>query len=79
VDFAAAVKEVTFSHVFASHTVRARQMVEPVAKASGLTIVQLPQPGSQFDGTPVVDATPSAVAARPLATASRAATRPVGG
>src|SRR5215510_3943989 len=49
-DFAAAVREIRFTHILASHTERARQMVEPVARSAGLPIVQLPRPGSTVDG-----------------------------
>ena len=46
---ARAVSEVRFTHVFSSHTTRARQMVEPVALARNLPVQQLPMPGTQRD------------------------------
>lgn len=63
---ARAVSEVSFSHVFSSHTTRAREMVEPVATARNLTVQQLPQPGVQADGAMVSDRTSSRAAIAPL-------------
>ena len=70
-DFARAVSEVRFTHVFSSHTTRARQMVEPAAHARGLPVQQLPQPGIQPDSTLVSDRTPSRAAIAPLIRALR--------
>jgi hypothetical protein len=65
------VSEVRFTHVFSSHTTRARQMVEPAAHARGLPVQQLPQPGIQPDSTLVSDRTSSRVAIGPLIRALR--------
>jgi hypothetical protein len=70
-DLARAVSEVRFTHVFSSHTTRARQMVEPAAHARGLPVQQLPQPGIQPDSTLVSDRTSSRVAIGPLIRALR--------
>ena len=48
---------VAFTHLFATHTTRTRQMVEAIAAAQVLPIVQLPVPGSILDGQPVTDQT----------------------
>lgn len=70
--FARAVSEVRFTHVFSSHTTRARQMVEPVALARNLAVQQLPGPGTQRDSVVVSDRTPSRDATGPLVKALRA-------
>jgi hypothetical protein len=70
-DLARAVSQVRFTHVFSSHTTRARQMVEPAAHARGLPVQQLPQPGIQPDSTLVSDRTSSRVAIGPLIRALR--------
>jgi hypothetical protein len=70
--FARAVSEVRFTHVFSSHTTRARQMVEPVALARTLPVQQLPAPGTRLDTTVVSDRTSSRVAIAPLVEALRA-------
>src|SRR5688500_17466438 len=44
--FAQTVRDVSFTHIFSSHTTRARQTVEPVAESTKLPIVQLPRPGT---------------------------------
>ena len=69
---ARAVSEVRFTHVFSSHTTRARQMVEPVALARNLPVQQLPMPGTQRDTMLVSDRTPSKDATGPLVQALRA-------
>jgi hypothetical protein len=69
--FAATVQTVFFSHVFSTHTTRARQTVEPAAVAHGLEVTPLPQPGSVLDGVPVTDSTPPKAAVRPLVEALR--------
>jgi hypothetical protein len=63
------LRSVRFTHVFTSHTTRARQTAEPIAAALGLSIVQLPQPGSVFDGKPVTDQTSRRAAIEPVAKA----------
>ena len=64
--FARAVSAVSFTHVFSSHTTRARQMVEPVAQAQKLVVRQVPALGEMIDGAAVSDATRSQVATAPL-------------
>lgn len=68
---ARAVSAVRFTHIFSSHTTRALQMVEPVALARNLPVLQLPRPGEQPDSTQVSDRTPSRVAIGPLVQALR--------
>jgi hypothetical protein len=70
-DLARAVSEVRFTHVFSSHTTRARQMVEPAAHARQLPVQQLPPPGIQADSTVVSDRTSSRTAIAPLIRALR--------
>jgi hypothetical protein len=65
--FAATVANVGFTHVFSSHTTRARQMVEPVAAARHLSVVQLPAPEDKT----VNDDTPARNAVQPLLKALR--------
>lgn len=60
---------VKFTHIFATHTTRTRQMVEGIASAHGLPIVQLPVPGSILDGQPVADQTSRRAPIEPIATA----------
>lgn len=62
-------RDITFTHVFASHTTRARQTAEPVAAFQKLQIVQLPRPGSMLDGQPVTDETTRQAAIAPIADA----------
>jgi phosphohistidine phosphatase SixA len=69
--FARTVRGVQFTHVFSSHTTRARQMVEPVARDRNLPIRQLPQPGSRLDTVTVSDRTTSRAAIAPLLGALR--------
>src|SRR5262245_50432241 len=59
-------RDIRFTHVFASHTTRARQAAEPVAAAQKLQIVQLPTPGSMFDGQAVSDSTSRQAAIEPI-------------
>ena len=66
---APSLQNVKFTHVFATHTMRARQTVEGIATAHGLPVAQLPAPGSLLDGQPVDEATPRAAAIEPLAAA----------
>lgn len=60
---------VTFTHLLASHTTRARQMLEIIATKQNLQIVQLPTPGSLLDGQPVTDQTSRRAPIEPVATA----------
>ena len=63
------LRSVKFTHIFASHTTRARQMVEAIASAQRLTVIQLPLPGSTLDGQPVTDQTDRRAAIEPISTA----------
>jgi hypothetical protein len=63
------LRGVKFTHIFASHTTRARQMVEAIASAHGLAVIQLPVPGSILDGQPVSDQTSRRAPIEPIATA----------
>ena len=65
------LRDMAFTHVFSSHTTRTRQMVEAIAAAHGLTVVQLPARGTIINGRPVSDATPTGAAAGPLTDALR--------
>ena len=69
--FLTTVREVRFTHVFSSHTRRATQMVEPVATARGLSVVQLPQPGTIVGNVEVKENSPSGVAVAPMIDALR--------
>lgn len=69
--FARTVRDVRFTHVFSSHTTRARQMVERVALERNLPVTQLPVPGSRLDTLTVSDRTSSRVAIAPLVAALR--------
>lgn len=62
-------RDVKFTHLFATHTTRTRQMLEGIASAQGVPIVQLPTPGSMLDGQPVTDQTSRQAAIEPLAAA----------
>ena len=68
---AALMKEVAVTHLFASHTMRTREMLEPLAIEKGLTIVQLPKPGTMLDGHLVTESTATGAAAGPLLEALR--------
>jgi hypothetical protein len=63
------LRGVKFTHIFASHTIRARQMVEGIASAHGLSVIQLPVPGSIVDGQPVTDQTSRRAPIEPISTA----------
>ena len=63
------LRGVKFTHIFASHTTRARQMVEGIAAAHGLSVVQLPVPGSTIDGQPVTDQTSRRAPIEPISAA----------
>lgn len=62
-------RDITFTHIFSSHTTRTRQTVEPVAAVQKLQVVQLPTPGSMLDGHAVTDSTPRQAAIQPVANA----------
>ena len=63
------LRGVKFTHIFATHTGRTRQMLEAIASAQGLQIVQLPVPGSILDGQPVTDQTSRRAPIEPISTA----------
>lgn len=63
------LRGVKFTHIFASHTIRARQMVEGIASVHGLSVIQLPVPGSILDGQPVTDQTSRRAPIEPISTA----------
>lgn len=46
---------VRVSHLFASHTVRALETLEHIARVRSLPVVQLPRPGSMLNGQVVTD------------------------
>lgn len=62
-------RAVKFTHIFATHTTRTRQMAEGIASAHGLPIVQLPVPGSILDGRSVTDQTSRRAPIEPIAAA----------
>ena len=64
-----ALEGVRVSHLFASHTVRTREALEPLARARSLPIVQLPAPGSRWKGEPVTDQLSRREAIDPVASA----------
>lgn len=61
--------DIRFTHIFATHTTRARQTVEQVAAVQKLQVVQLPAPGSMLAGQPVTDSTLRQAAIEPIANA----------
>lgn len=63
------VRGVRFTHLFASHTVRARQMLDEIAADQGITVVQLPAPGSRFEGEIVTDQTTRRAPIQPMSEA----------
>lgn len=60
------LRGVKFTHIFASHTTRARQMVEGIASAQGLAVIQLPVPGSVLEGESVTEQTSRRAAIEPI-------------
>jgi hypothetical protein len=63
------LRGIKFTHIFASHNTRARQMVEAIASAQSLTVMQLPVPGSTLDGQPVTEKTSRRAAIDPISAA----------
>jgi len=61
------LRDIKFTHMFASHTTRSRQAIEGAAAKHGLPIVQLPAPGSQYEGQPVTDQTTRRAPIDPIA------------
>jgi hypothetical protein len=60
---------VKFTHLFATHTTRTRQMLESIATMHGLPIVQFPVPGSMIDGTVVTEQTSRRAPIEPIGAA----------
>jgi hypothetical protein len=63
------LRGVKFTHFFASHTTRSRQAIEKIAAAHGLSVVQLPKPGSLLDGKIVTDDTSRRAPIEPISEA----------
>jgi hypothetical protein len=63
------LKDLKFTHMFASHTTRSRDAIAELAALHKLAIVQLPQPGSIVDGKPVTDQTSRRAPIEPLSKA----------
>ncbi len=63
------LRGVRFTHIFASHTTRTRQMIERIAATHGLAVTQLPAPGSMLEGRTVSDSTDRRAAIDPIAAA----------
>ena len=63
------LKGMTFTHLLATHTTRTRQMLEAIAAAQNLQVIQLPTPGSILDGQPVTDQTSRRAPIEPIAAA----------
>lgn len=63
------VQGIRFTHLFASHTQRSREMLDAIAASRGLKVVQLPEPGSTFDGKPVTDQTTRRAPIEPISKA----------
>ena len=63
------VRGIKFTHLFATHTGRAREMLEATSASNGVPIVQLPAPGSMLDGRPVNDLTTRRAPIEPIADA----------
>lgn len=66
---AATVRGVRFTHLLATHTTRAKQMLDPIGATQGLEVVQLPAPGSILDSQPVTDQTSRRAPIEPIARA----------
>lgn len=60
---------VKFTHLFATHTTRTRQMLEDLSAKHSLPIVQLPVPGSILGGEPVTDQTSRRAPIEPISDA----------
>lgn len=58
--------QVPLTNIYASHTLRTRQTVFPVAEAKSMEVNEFPQLGSSIDGQVIWDAAPSTLAIRPL-------------
>jgi hypothetical protein len=60
------LREVHFTNIFASHTARTREMVEPIAAEQKLPVIQLPQPGTVIGAVTVREDSPTNLAAKPM-------------
>src|SRR5687768_9608332 len=63
------LRGVRFTHLVATHTVRARQMLDAIAAKQGLKVVQLPTPGTSWQGETVTDQTTRRAPIEPVAEA----------
>jgi hypothetical protein len=63
------LQDITFTHMFASHTTRSRDAIQGVAARQNLAIMQFPEPGSLFDGKPVTDQTSRRAPIEPISKA----------
>lgn len=63
------LRDVKFTHIFATHTTRTRQMAEAIAAKHGLKLVQLPAPGSSLEGETVTDQTSRRAPIEPVSAA----------
>jgi hypothetical protein len=54
------------THLCSSHLNRAFQTVLPTAEDHGLSVIQLPEPGSTLDGQVVAESTPSSASLKPM-------------
>jgi hypothetical protein len=63
------LRDMKFTHIFATHTTRAGQTVEAIAALQALPIVRLPAPGSMLNGQPVNDETSRRAPIEPIAEA----------
>ncbi len=66
---AVTLRDVRFTHLLATHTTRAKQMLDPIGATQSLRVVQLPEPGSVLDGQPVADQTSRRAPIEPIARA----------
>ena len=63
------LRGVRFTHLVATHTVRARQMLDAIAAKQGLKVAQLPAPGTTWQGETVTDQTSRRAPIEPVAEA----------
>ena len=64
------VRGIRFTHVIGTHTMRTRQMLETTARRLSLPVVQLPEPGSQWEKETVTDQTSRRAPIKPVAAAA---------
>ena len=60
---------VRVSFIYATHTDRTRDTVSPLAGARRLKVVQVPEPGTNINGTPVTNRTSGKIAIEPMVVA----------